>query len=102
MSKKHRNSLDNDEPHHLYVINDKKTKDVFKYGISCDPIDEDGLSDRIRSQVNLYNIVAGWARFFAEILLRNIAGRRKARKLEDQYIKEYQEKHGRKPRGNRK
>lgn len=102
MSKRHRNSLDNDEPHHLYAINDRKNKDIFKYGISCDPIDEDGLSDRIRSQLSLYNVIAGWARFFAEIILKNIPGRRKTRKLEDQYIDEYKKKHGRKPIGNRK
>ena len=100
MSKKHRNSLDNDEPHHLYSINDKKTNDIFKYGISRDPIEEDGLSKRIRRQLNLYNLIAGWARFFAEIIKDNIAGRRKARQLEDEYIEKYRQNHGHKPPGN--
>lgn len=102
MSKRHRNSLDNDEPHHLYVINDEKTKDIFKYGISCDPIEEDGLSGRIRRQLSLYNLIAGWTRFIAEILVRNIPGRRKARQLEDEYIEKYRQKNGQKPPGNRK
>lgn len=102
MSKRHRNSLDNEEPHHLYSIKDKKNKNVFKYGISSDPIGEDGLSDRIRRQLNLFNLIAGWARFFAEILMKNIAGRKKARRIEDEYIEKYRKKHGRKPRGNLK
>lgn len=102
MSKKrHRNSLDNDEPHHLYAIHDKKNREVFKYGISSDPIDEDGWSDRVRDQVNFFNLIAGWIRFFAEIIKKNIAGRREARKIEDQHIEEFKKKHGRKPRGNR-
>ena len=38
----HRNSNTNMEPHHLYEIIDKVDDDVFKYGISCGPIGEDG------------------------------------------------------------
>lgn len=102
MKKKHRNSLDSEELQHLYAIHDSKRKDIHKYGISSDPIGEDGLSDRIRDQVNLFNLIAGWARFFAEIILRNIPGRRKARQIEDEYIERYRQKHGHKPRGNRK
>jgi len=39
----HGNSLDNDKPHHLYEIHDKEDGELLKYGISHDPIDEDGL-----------------------------------------------------------
>lgn len=102
MSKRHRNSLENDAPHHLYAINDRKNKSVFKYGISSDPVGEDGLSERIRKQLNLFNLIAGFARFFAEILIRNIPGRKKALKLEDEFITKHEKKYGRKPPGNRK
>lgn len=44
----HKNSYRNPLPHHLYQIIDKIDDDVFKYGISCDPIGLDGMSDRIR------------------------------------------------------
>lgn len=100
--KKHGNRLDNDADHHLYVILDKEKEDIFKYGISHDPIDEDGISDRIREQLNLYNLIAGWLRFFAKVLIKNIPGREKARKLEDQHINDYRKSHGRNPIGNRK
>lgn len=102
MKKRHHNALDSKEPQHLYAIHDRKREDVYKYGISSDPIGEDGLSDRVRDQVNLFNLIAGWARFFAEIILRNIPGRRRARQIEDKYIERYRQEHGRKPRGNRK
>lgn len=69
---KHGNSLDNDKPHHLYEIYDEKEKDTYKYGISDDPIDEDGLSDRLRYQLNLFNRVVGYIRFIGRILIRNI------------------------------
>lgn len=99
--RKHGNSLGNKKPHHLYEIWDKEEGDVFKYGISQDPIDEDGLSNRIRIQLDILNLAANWIRYFARILIRNIPGRKKARELERKYIEDYKENHGRKPRGNR-
>ena len=101
--KKHGNSLDNDADHHLYAIYDAENNDeVFKFGISHDAIDEDGLSDRVRKQLSVYNLVAGFIRFFAKILIRNIPGRRKARQMEDAHIDAYVKKHGKRPPGNRK
>jgi len=41
---KHGNSLENVNPHHLYEIRDLAENDVFKYGVSDDPIERDGLS----------------------------------------------------------
>ena len=41
--KPHGNSLDNPNIHHLYEICKKEDGDTFKFGISDDPIDEDGL-----------------------------------------------------------
>ena len=97
---KHGNSLDNDKLHHLYEIRDQQEADVFKYGISDDPIDENGSSDRLRRQLTFMNLVAGFARFVGKILIRGIMGRKKARQLEDEYIDAYIDKHGKRPRGN--
>lgn len=102
MAKSHGNSHNNDKPHHLYQIKDRIDDDVLKYGISADPIDDDGLSERVRSQLNLYNAIVGWVRFFAEILITGIQGRKRAEEIEQEYIGEYEQKHGRKPRANRK
>ncbi|MBC7774948.1 MAG: hypothetical protein H7246_05865 [Phycisphaerae bacterium] len=96
----HKNSNENQELHHLYEIVDKIDGDTFKYGVSCDPIGEDGISDRVRKQISFLNRVDDWARFFAKILLHDIPGKREARRIERQYIQDYEEKNGRKPRGN--
>ncbi len=96
----HGNSYENDKQHHLYAILDKEENDVFKYGISDNPIDERDSSARMRDQVNFLNRAVGWIRFIAVILIRNIQGRVKARELEDAHIADYQEEKGRRPRGN--
>ncbi len=96
----HGNSNKNNEEHHLYAIHDVEEDDIFKYGISSKPIDEDDYSSRMREQVDFLNRAVGWFRFFAEVLVRGISGRTKARQLEDEYIEAYREKHGRYPRGN--
>lgn len=98
----HRNSYENEEPHHLYEIIDRVDNDVFKYGISCKPINQDGTSSRMREQVNNLNRVDKWTRFFARILLRDIAGKREARRIETEYIQAYLEKYEKRPRGNPK
>lgn len=86
MAKYHGNHKKNPNPHHLYMIGDKKNDDVFKYGISHDEIDEDDLSDRVRDQVSYANLIAGWLRFFGKILIRNIPGNSKARTIENLLI----------------
>ncbi len=96
----HRNNLKNKAPHHLYEIIDKQEEEVFKYGISSDPIDSDGLSRRIRRQLRIFNLAAGWLRYFSRILLKDIPGRLKAEEIEDDHIERFKEKHGRLPRGN--
>ena len=73
---------------------------MLKYGISHDPIDEDGLSLRIKVQLRLLNLGANWIRYFARIILKNIPGRRKAKEIEQEHIDEYEKKKGQKPRGN--
>lgn len=97
----HRNSNRNEAPHHLYEIWDKETDEVFKYGISDDPIDvEDGLSDRVRDQLYYLNLAASWVRYIGRILFIEIIGKMLARKLEDEHIDAYQKEHGKRPRGN--
>jgi hypothetical protein len=96
----HKNSYQNEELHHLYEIIDRLDESVFKYGISCMPIDEDNISSRMREQVNFLNLVDQWNRFYARILIKNIEGKKEARKLETQHILEHQRIFGDKPRGN--
>lgn len=96
----HNNSNQSMKSHHLYEIVDKVGEDTFKYGISCDPIGKDGMSDRMRGQVSFLNRIFEWARFFGRILIFDIPGKKEARKIEKQHIGEYERIHGRKPKGN--
>jgi URI fold toxin 2 len=96
----HGNSNLNDKPHHLYEIRDSIDDDVFKYGISHYPIDADGLSKRMRLQVNFLNLGVNWTRFFARILILDIQGRKEAKRIEKAHIHEYKQFYGQKPRGN--
>ncbi len=98
--KPHGNSKKSKRPHHLYAIEDREKKTTFKYGICGRPLNKDGSSPRANEQVNLFNRVAGWLRFFASILLKDISGRTKAEEIESAYIDEYEAKHGKKPDGN--
>lgn len=98
----HRNSHTNQEAHHLYEIIDKLDNDVFKYGISSDPIEADGLSKRLRKQLAFLNLIDEWERFFGRILLQGINGRQIAERIENEYISNYEIKNGRRPRGNLK
>ncbi len=99
----HKNSHQNQDPHHLYEILDSwENDDVFKYGVSSDPIEEDGYSQRMRRQVNALNLIDRVARFFARIILLNIPGKKQAEKIEDDYISPYKKIHGHVPRGNPK
>ena len=97
---RHGNRNDNDNPHHLYEIRDSVDDDVFKYGISHDPIDEEGQSNRMKVQVNFLNLGVNWLRFFAQILLVNIPNKKEAKTIEDAHIQTYKKQNGRRPRGN--
>ena len=96
----HRNSYENEEPHHLYEIIDRVDDSLYKYGISCKVIGPDDTSSRMREQVNQLNRIDRWPRFFARIILRNIPGKREAKRIETEYIQAYTEKQGERPRGN--
>ena len=96
----HGNSYQNQELHHLYVIFDGEDDSIYKYGISDDHIDPDNLSGRVREPVDLFNRIAGFPRFYAKIMLRDIPGRKQAREIERQHIWAFREKYGRRPPGN--
>lgn len=96
----HRNSNDNMDLHYLYEIVDTVEEDTFKYGITWEPIDEDGLSNRARNQVAYLNRIYEWVRFFGRILIKDIQGKKAAREIETKHIKDYEQKNGRKPKGN--
>ncbi len=98
--KPHGNSHQNNENHHLYEIFDTIEEDVYKYGISGEPLFPDGSSPRANRQVREYNRVVGMLRFFAKILVIGISGRKRAEKMEDEMVAEYEAKYGRRPRGN--
>ena len=78
----------------MYEIRDSVDDDVFKYGISHDPIGEDGYSNRMRTQVDFLNLAVKWLRFFARVLLMNIPGKKEAKRIEKGYIRKYKEEHG--------
>jgi URI fold toxin 2 len=96
----HGNSHKNKNPYHLYAIDDTLEKELFKYGITDDPLETDGLPARLRKQLNLFNLVANFIRFVGRIIKSDIPGRAAAEKMEDEFIDQYEQEHGRRPRGN--
>ena len=96
----HGNSYKNQEPHHLYAIIDSELDDIYKYGITDDPEKSDELPKRVQEQLDMFNRIAGFPRFYAVLLQSDIPGRRKAREIETQHIREYRKKYGHRPVGN--
>lgn len=96
----HGNDRKNMDDHHLYGIHDREREGIYKYGISGRALNSDGSSPRANEQVNLFNRVVGWARFFAIIILSGIKGREEAENQEQKYIGTFLEDHGEKPPGN--
>lgn len=96
----HGNSKKNNKPHHLYEIKDEEERDIFKYGISDNPINEYGQSRRMTEQTSYLNRAVGWIRYLARIIKRNISTREEAIELEEWHVDEYRRKNGRNPRGN--
>lgn len=98
--KPHGNSLDNQNPHHLYDIFRIANGDTYKYGISDDPIEADGLSERARRQKIEMNRIVEYEKYDAQILITDIQGREEALHIETEYIDAYYHKHGHNPVGN--
>ncbi len=80
--KPHANSHENEAEHHLYEIFDVERNNTFKYGISGKPLNPDGSSSRANEQIYLFNRVVGMARFFGQVVLTGIPGRKRAEELE--------------------
>ncbi len=97
----HGNSKENPNLHHLYELYKIENRDTFKYGISDDPIDEDGFSARVRDQLEAMNMAAEYQKYSGEILEKDIAGRLEALRAEREMIDQYYEIHGRNPIGNK-
>jgi URI fold toxin 2 len=98
----HGNSKANPNTHHLYEIIKLSDGDTFKYGITDDPIEEeDGLSARIREQLEEMNLAAEFVKYGALILIKSIDGRRKALLIERFHIDLYFAMNGRNPVGNK-
>ena len=98
--KPHGNSLDNQNIHHLYEIFRIVNGDTYKYGISDDPIEEDGLSERVRKQKIEMNRAVEYDKYNAQILITHIQGREEALLIEREYIDAYYHKNGQNPVGN--
>ncbi|MFN0034694.1 MAG: hypothetical protein ACKVUS_06490 [Saprospiraceae bacterium] len=96
----HGNSHQNGSEHHLYEIRDEQEKEVFKYGISDDLVGQDGLSKRIKVQLSLLNLAAGWLRYFGNVIVTGIPGRKRAEQIEKDHIDAFEAEHGQRPRGN--
>lgn len=96
----HGNSHQKTNDYHLYEIRDEQEKEVFKYGISDEPFGQDGLSKRIKVQLSILNLAAGWIRYFGKVLLKGIQGRKKAETIENEHIDTFEKEFGRRPRGN--
>jgi len=98
--KPHANSHLNEEYHHLYEIFDTVEGDTYKYGISCEPLYPDGSSPRANRQVREFNRLVGFLRFLAKVVRTGIPGRKRAEEIEQEAISIYEEKYGKRPRGN--
>ncbi|MFK8161516.1 MAG: hypothetical protein AB8H12_03550 [Lewinella sp.] len=97
----HGNQKTNRRPHHLYLIYDYRRRQIYKFGISHDPVEQDGLSKRLRSQLKLHNSTEDVLRYRGRVLIIDIEGREKAYWLEDESIDTFRLKHhGTFPNGN--
>ncbi|MEZ4959186.1 MAG: hypothetical protein R2830_05160 [Saprospiraceae bacterium] len=94
----HGNSNQNDESHHLYEIWDDQEQEIFEYGISSEPIEDDGLSKRVKEQVQILNLAAGWLRYLARIILKHLPNRILAKEKEDEYMDAFEAQYSRLPR----
>lgn len=98
----HGNDLDNPNDHVLYGVYDHEDRVLIKFGISEQKdVNNSKLPSRLLSQLITWNRVVGFIRFTGRVLIWMIPGRLKARRLEDDLVDKYTEKHGGQPRGNK-
>ncbi len=98
----HANSHLNEAKHHLYEIRDRERNEVYKYGICGKPLLKNGKSIRAEKQVEKFNRLVDWPRFYAVVWLTDVSGRKLAEEIEAEYIQNFIEKFGRRPRDNQK
>jgi len=96
----HGNSNSNPDEHHLYGIFEVETNELYKYGISNQPLNDDGSSPRANQQLSVFNQLFGYIKFYAKVLINKISGRIEVKKLENTYIANHIAKFGKPPRGN--
>lgn len=90
--KVHGNSKNSKKRQHIYEIVDSVEDSTVKYGVSGQKLNKNGTSPRANKQVNKWNFIEGFKRFFAQILGKDIEGRKKALGIEKEYVKEYKRK----------
>jgi RHS repeat-associated protein len=82
------NSRQNNKPNHVYVIRNKTTGQVHKYGISGGKISKNGKSYRAESQVRKLNKPPGSDKYESAIIRKNVT-RTKALKVEQGRVNGY-------------
>jgi hypothetical protein len=74
------------EKHHIYKIIETELEEVYKYGRSQRRLNHDATSPRANEQMNLYNRLAGWLKYIASILKKDIKNKQEAKNIENEYI----------------
>ncbi|RFU62578.1 hypothetical protein [Bacillus sp. V59.32b] len=76
----HGNSKKSKKIHHGYEIyeNGRGKKRIVKVGISGGKLNKNGSSPRANGQVNKWNKQAGYKKYSARVVKRNIRGRERA------------------------
>ncbi len=94
----HGNSKKSKKKQHVYeILDSEKNDETAKFGISGQKLNKNGTSPRANSQVNKWNLINGFIRFFARILKKDIEGRKKALEIEEEYVREFKKEKGRLP-----
>ncbi len=86
------NSKSSTNTQHGYVIKDKKTGEVQKYGVSGQPLNKNGTSPRANKQVN--NINNNGGNVEAKVIKKNVPGRQKILNWEKGKVKGYKTQAG--------
>ncbi len=69
------NAKSSNNPQHGYVIKDKTTGEVHKYGVSGSDLNSNGTSKRANTQVNQLNKTAGSDKYEATVVVKDVKGK---------------------------
>lgn len=89
MLQAHGNSKSSSNAQHGYVIKEKQSGEVQKFGISGKALNQNGTSARANTQVNKMNKQAKADKYEAKVVKKNMAGREKALKWEKGKVRAY-------------